>query len=296
MYKMLVLDMDGTLLNERQEISKENVEAIKDLIDRGIKVVLASGRAYQGMSRYLEILGMNLEGFYSITCSGSLTVENKSDSILHEVPIEHEDLLALLDLCETFDLDMSAYTKDNILVHQDNLYSRYDAIANDMELKEINFHEMDKAIEVFKVSLINENPVMKEEMIRYFPTIQLSSVAMRDKTAYNPEILMETWRFPKHILENYTIVQPLPFSLEILHKSCNKAVGVQQVAQVYGIKREEIVCVGDSGNDLHMIEYAGLGVAMGNAIDQIKAVADIVTLTNEENGVAEVIKEFFKES
>ena len=103
----------------------------------------------------------------------------------------------------------------------------------------------------------------------------------------HPEILDECIKkIPKKFYEKYTIVRSMPFFLEFLNPNANKGVG---------IKQDEVICVGDAGNDKHMIEYAGLGVAMGNATDDIKEIANYITRTNDEDGVAHVINKFILE-
>jgi Cof subfamily protein (haloacid dehalogenase superfamily) len=99
-------------------------------------------------------------------------------------------------------------------------------------------------------------------------------------------------QIPAGIKDKYTILRSAPYFLEFLDKSVNKGTGVSAVAKQLGIKREEVICVGDAGNDLAMIRYAGLGVAMGNAFDEVKSEADYITHSNEEDGVAHVIEEF----
>ncbi|MEG0857514.1 MAG: HAD-IIB family hydrolase, partial [Terrisporobacter sp.] len=90
----------------------------------------------------------------------------------------------------------------------------------------------------------------------------------------------------------YTIVRSTPFFLEFLNPQANKGAGIGLLAHELGIKQDEIICVGDAGNDKHMIEYAGLGVAMGNATEDIKDLADYITLSNDDDGVAHVINKF----
>ena len=108
-----------------------------------------------------------------------------------------------------------------------------------------------------------------------------------------PEILQEAINnLPEYLYEKYTIVRSAPFFLEFLNKEVNKGVGVEALANSLGIKREEVICMGDAGNDEHMIRYSGFGVAMGNAFEEIKAVADFVTKSNNEDGVAYVIDQF----
>ena len=88
------------------------------------------------------------------------------------------------------------------------------------------------------------------------------------------------------------MLKTTPYHIEILNKASHKGNGVKRLAELYGIKKEEIICVGDSGNDRQMIEYAGLGIAMGNAVEEIKQIADYVTRSNQEHGVAHVIEKF----
>ncbi len=97
---------------------------------------------------------------------------------------------------------------------------------------------------------------------------------------------------PKELYDKYTIVRSAPFFLEFLNKKVNKGFGVRLLAEKLGIKPSEVICIGDAENDIHMIEFAGLGVAMGNAFPEVKKKADYVTKTNEEDGVAHVIKKF----
>lgn len=293
MYKMLVLDMDGTLLNERQEITDGNLYAIKELIKKGIKVVIATGRPYSGVIPYLKQLGLYKKGCHTITCSGALVIENVTDEILYEEHILNEDLVKIHQMCETLDIDMSGYTKTDMVIHHENLFSRFDALANNTSLRIVDFLNLSSDDKVFKLNIINESINDRDNMIRYFPALKVENTQMRDKPNFNPNLLSELWHFPKEVLENYTIVRPLPFCLELLDKHSNKAVGVEMVAKEYGIDMSEIVCIGDSGNDVHMLEEAGLGIAMANASDDAKAVADVLTLSNEEDGVAFAIGKYF---
>lgn len=293
MYKMLVLDMDGTLLDEKQRISDVNKEAIKKIINSGVKVVLASGRAYPGMVPYLKELDLYHEGLYTISCSGAIVIENVTDTIIYEEHIRNEDLAEIHKVCERLDLDMSGYTLNNMVIHHDNLFTRYDAIANRMDIKVIDFENLDEDQRIYKLNIINESVEVRQSMIDYFPTIHPDNMEIREKPKFNKHALSELWHFPEEIINSYTIVRPLPFCIELLDQHSNKAVGVSVVASKYGIKMEEIVCMGDSGNDVHMLEEAGLGIAMANARSEAKDAANEVTLSNEEDGVAEVIYKYF---
>lgn len=293
MYKMLVLDLDGTLLNEEQTISEVNKVAINKMKEKGFKVVLASGRGYPGMKPYLDELDINTEGSYTVSCSGALVTENKVEKNIYEEHINHDDLAKIHEVCEKLDLDMSGYTLNHMYIHHENLFTRYDAIANKMKIKVVDFGNLDKNEKIYKLNIINENIDSRQQMIDYFPSIHPKNMDIREKPDFNVDVLSELWRFPEEIVNNYTIVRPLPFCLELLDKHSNKAVGVTVVAEKYGIKMDEIICMGDSGNDVHMLEEAGLGVAMANARAEAKEAADEVTLSNEEDGVAVIIEKYF---
>ena len=108
-----------------------------------------------------------------------------------------------------------------------------------------------------------------------------------------PEIIEEVMgNIPEEVSDKYTVVRSAPYYLEFLHKSVNKGAGVAALAEKLNIKQEEVICVGDAGNDIHMIKYAGLGVAMGNAFPEVKRVADFITKTNDQDGVAFIINKF----
>ena len=99
-------------------------------------------------------------------------------------------------------------------------------------------------------------------------------------------------KLPKGLLEKFTVSKVAPFIVEVMKKNSSKRSGIEKLAEELKIKPHEIICIGDSGNDKQMIEYAGLGVAMGNAFPEIKEIADYVTYSNEDNGVAHVIDKF----
>lgn len=292
MYKMLVLDLDGTLLNEEQKISDDNVIAIKSAFEMGIHVVLASGRHYKGIVPFLKELNLYKCGCYTISCSGAMVMENQVNRVLYEEPIDRDDLIRIHKTCETMDIDMCGYGKEGFLVHHDSLFGKYDSIANHTTVKKVDFNNLDKELLVYKLNIINESPETAYEIIDYFPAISVDDYTVRDKPNFNAGLFDEMGNFPKFMTENYTITRPLPFFIELFDKDCNKAVGVEFVAKILGVKMSEVIAMGDSGNDLHMIEEVGLGVAMGNASDEVKSIADIITLSNEENGVAKIINDY----
>ena len=292
MYKLLAIDMDGTLLNENKKISNENILAIKSAKQMGVKIVIASGRTIQGIEVYLKKLDLINDEDYSVVCSGALVMNNTKENVIQCDPLSYEEFKYVFNLAKQLHITLNMYTDESILIHSSNYYSRFDAIANNLPLEITDFNSLDKDTKITKIMLINEDLSILEEMRGLFPSILVEDVSIQSKKDYNRELFSDMSKLPVEFLEKFTVSKVTPFNVEVMTKSSNKRSGLEKIAEKFKIKQSEIICIGDSGNDKQMIEYAGLGVAMGNAFPEIKEIADYVTLTNEDNGVAHVIDKF----
>jgi len=292
MYKLLALDMDGTLLNKDHKISEENIKAIRMAKDMGIKVVLASGRAIQGIEEYLRELDLISDDNYSVVCSGALVLNNTRKRIIECNDLSFEELSFISDLAEKMNLKLNIYSENDILVETHSFFSKFDSVANNMPLKVVNFNSLERDTLVSKVTLINEDRSIIDEFRNTFKDVEIHEKYISSNKGFNRNLFDDYSNLHSGLTERFTVLKTTPFTLEVINKECNKGTGVKRVAQELGIRRDEIICIGDSGNDKHMISYAGLGVAMGNAFSEIKEIADYVTLSNEENGVAHVIEKF----
>lgn len=292
MYKLLALDMDGTLLNENKEITNENIVAIKKAKQLGVKIVIASGRTIQGIEKYLEELDLLSEDNYCVVCSGAIVMNNTKEIIIQSDPLSYEEFTYVFELVKQLHITLNMYSDESILIHSSNYYSRFDSIANNIPLQKMDFNSLDKNTLISKIMLINEDLSIAEEMKALFPGIIVKDISIESKEGYNKELFKDISKLPSEFLEKFNVSKVTPFNVEVMKKSANKRSGIEKIAQELNIKPQEIICIGDSGNDRHMIEYAGLGVAMGNAFPEIKEIADYVTFTNEENGVAHVIEKF----
>lgn len=292
MYKMVVIDLDGTLLNEEQLISPGNVKAIQYAQEKGVKIVLASGRSYKGIYPYLEQLQITGANDYAIACSGSMILNNQTKEVVSATPLTKKEILLIHQICKDLDLHMAAYAKDTILVERQSLFSRFDAVTNHTTLETVDFTNLGESTEIYKINMINEDISILNELTSYFPLIQLQDTSIDSKENFNKNLLDSLHLFPKALTENFTVVKPLDFCLEILNKDSNKSVGVDYLAKLFNFKQNEIICIGDSGNDEHMLKYAGLGIAMENASPYIKGIADTVTLSNEKDGVAHALYKY----
>lgn len=292
MYKLLVLDMDGTLLNNNKQISKINKNAIKNAVKSGVRVAICTGRLLEGIEIYLKELNFISNDNYSITSSGSLVQNNTQTQICNCNNLSLKDLNYINDLCENLNITYNIFSKSSILSPKESVFNYVDSKANNVPLKIVNINDISESTMMTKFTLINEDRSIDEDLKKLFPSIHYDSSKFISKPDFNKDLFSDASYLPREFLEKYTVLKTTPFTLEVLKKSSNKGEGVRILSEKLGIKRDEIICIGDSGNDKHMIKYAGLGVAMGNAFDEIKEAADYITLTNEEDGVAHVINKF----
>lgn len=264
MYKLIALDMDGTLLRGDKTISKANYDAIQNAKANGVKVVLATGRPIKGIKKYLEQLHLTDEDDYAVAFNGAVVQKTQHGEIIAKTLMNMDDLKYLYELSKNLKVNMHALTPDDVITPKLNKYSILEAKLNDIPLKELDFTSIDSNTTIVKVMYIDEKEII-------------------DRVVSN---------IPKELYDRYTILRSEPFFLEFLNKSANKGSGIHLLAESLGIKKEEIICVGDAGNDVHMIQYAGLGVAMENAYPELKKAANYITKSNEDDGVAHVINKF----
>ena len=265
MYKLIALDMDGTLLDEEGQISTRNRQAIAAARAQGVKVVLASGRPVAGLMPYLQSLGITGSDEYVLSYNGSLVQSVGSGQVLASRLLTGADASALAQTASELRVNVHAFShRQGLITPRNSRYTELERSLNGVSLTELDFATLPVEEPILKVMMVDEPPRLAEAIAR----------------------------LPAELHQRYTVVQSTPFFLEFLHPESNKGSGVAALADHLGLAREQIICVGDAGNDLHMLHYAGLGVAMGNASAEIKAQADFVTLSNEEDGVAHVIERF----
>lgn len=266
MYQLIALDMDGTLLKEDKTISDRTKKAIYEAREKGVKVVLASGRPIEGLNRYLKELDLISPNDYVMSFNGSIVQNTETKQVIFKNILTGKDLKKLYELSKQIGVNIHAFTKKGCVTPVMNEYTQVEGRINGIDVYEVDYGMISEDEDVIKVMFIDPESVL-EEAIK---------------------------RIPDSFYEEYTIVRSAPFFLEFLNKASSKGTGIKALGEYLGIAKEEIICVGDAGNDLDMIEYAGLGVAMGNAFEEVKQAADYVTLTNEEDGVAHVIEKFIR--
>lgn len=263
-YKIIALDLDGTLLTDKKEILPETKKALINAQKNGVKVVLASGRPLPGMEFVAKELELYKYGGYILSFNGGQIYDCTEKKIIFEKTIPVEDAKQIYDL--------SIIHNTNILTYLDNkVYAEYydEWIEIETRINKMKYVETDSLLDAIK------NPVPK--------FIMLGSGDYLEKI----EPLVASQLGGK-----FTVTRSEPFFLEIMPKGIDKGSTLSKLAQLTHIKQEEVIACGDSYNDISMVKYAGLGVAMNNAKQEVKDIADFVTLSNEENGIAKVIEKY----
>lgn len=266
-YKLICLDMDGTLYNDDHVIPVENINTLKKAYDKGIKIAIATGRLYNFAALYEKDLGFPID---IIASNGGYT-KYKDEVLIHNT-VSEKDLFFMYKVFENYSLSTFFNTK-NSLISKNDLNKENAYLKGNLKLPK------EKKI------LITKTESLKETLKEYKNEIIKTITIEKD----NPRKLLEIEKEFENS-KNLQAVYSSPYNLEIYNKTVSKANGIKALIERLGIKREEVIAIGDGGNDLSMISYAGIGVAMGNAPLSIKKFADIIADTNNNNGVSKIIE------
>ncbi len=269
-YKLICTDMDGTLLNDNKEISLENRIAIKNAIDNGVVIVFCTGRLFTFAKYYAQGLGVNTP---IIASNGAYIREQQSNNILYKCPLGVENSFKVVEILKKYNINPHFNSSDTVFTGKISFSSESYLKLNQSLSKE----------EQFKVEVVKDLEKMifeyKEEILKCIAIdMNLDNIKIAKEEIFN--------------LGGLVVESSFYNNFEVMNKEVSKGKAVKLLGDYYGIKKEEIICIGDNENDLSMINYAGLGVAMGNSIDSVKAQSDFISSTNNEDGVAQVIRKF----
>ena len=264
MYKLIALDIDGTLLNSEKKITNEVFNSIQEAKKSGAKVVLSTGRPLPGVTPLLDELNLNDDGDYVICFNGAVVQEVKSKKILSNIEMCHDDFVLINNLAKENNTHVHINTPTNLIIPEEtpSKYTIHEATLNNIDIVSMNEEDINDDITFCKIMIIDE-PEKLEEVLE---------------------------NIPKDLFDKYTIVRSAPFFLEFLNKNANKGTALEALCNTINIPLSKSIAVGDEENDQHMIKMAGLGVAMGNATEHLKSIADYVTKSNDEDGVAYAIE------
>ena len=273
--KLVALDLDGTLFDNSSRISERNLTAIRSITDKGIHVVISTGRPFEGIP-FDQIKGTGIN--YAITANGSGIYEISTGKCLYENAMDEELVTPILNFLLTRDIHMDAFIGGKG-------YTPVQCVETAQKLtvpSSIKNYIITTRTRLDNIlQFIHENQLKVQKMtLNFYPAVDgtlIDRETVRKFLVSNPSITT--------VCGGYN-------NLEFTRADANKGVGLRKLAEILGVNPDATMAIGDTENDLAIIEAAGIGVAMGNATDAVKAKADYVTTSNTEDGVAAAIEHF----
>ncbi|MGT2636371.1 Cof-type HAD-IIB family hydrolase [Streptococcus ratti] len=269
MLKLIAIDMDGTLLDSRKELSQRNIDVIQEAAQKGHKIVICTGRIQKGVEPYFDQLELKAEEEYAVLNNGcSLHTIREDWQLLSYHNLDFHDVQYLYSLLDGYpEIYLTLIADVDYLVLADEVPDlvAYDASLVFTEPKPVSLAEVKAADKpVFQAMYMGEPDVLD--------TFQADLEA--------------------ELADKFSMVRSQPYLFEAMPKGITKASGLRELAQKLDVKAKDIVALGDAANDLEMMKAAGFSIAMGNAAEDIKKIADAITSSNDEAGVAEAIQKY----
>lgn len=264
--ELVAIDMDGTLLDPAHKLTSRVKHAIAEARALGVHIVLTSGRPVPGLAPFLQELGIDGDDDYCIACNGGLVQRIGPRETVVEYPLSFDDFVYCEQVAREIGVHFQALDAQRMYTpNQDiSIYTVADSHLSRMPLSYRRVADMDPGMSFIKLMMIDE------------PEVLDAAIA----------------RLPAALTERFAVLKSAPFFLEVFDHRAGKGPSLQKLAEHLGIDRANVMAIGDQENDLTMLQYAGTSVAMGNAIDAVKAVARFDTATNSEDGVAQAIERF----
>ena len=267
-YKLIVSDFDNTLENDARQVSERTKNAILNFEKAGGKFVLCTGRVFSSARRKCKVIGLTGD---CIAYNGAIIGDIVTGEVKYRATLKKEVVVKLVREFESIsDVIVQVYYDDEIYAQTKNPYTdEYARVCN---------------LDYFETKIpLSEFILQKNE-----PVIEVLVMASPDKVLS----LYEEYRKIK--TSDYTVVSSEEHFLEFISPESNKGIAVQKMCAELGVDKSEVACFGDNYNDVYMIEYAGLGVAVSNGVDELKQKADLICPSNEEDGVAQIIEKITK--
>ncbi|MGX7199958.1 Cof-type HAD-IIB family hydrolase [Enterococcus nangangensis] len=264
MIKLLALDLDGTLLTDDKKISAKNIATLKKAQQAGIKVVITTGRPLRAIAPFVAALDLTSPEEYAITFNGGLVQQIATGKILGKNALDFEAIPAVYDAFKDLDLPLSVLSEE--MVYEFPTSSSHPSI----------YAQLNPLLTYQDVALQDLTPTR----------IYNKFVSAADEKYLDAKIPL----LPPALQEQFEIMKSRKVLLEILPKGVSKAQGLAILGTQLGISAAEMMSFGDEENDLSMIEWCGVGVAMANANPVVKAKANFISKSNQEDGVSYAIE------
>lgn len=288
MYKLVAIDLDGTMLNQYGIITEKTKKAISKAQEKGVEVMIASGRAITSVKRFSKEINSNK---YFISGNGAITYDIKNNKILYENILSKTKALKIIKICEENSIYYNVYTENGIIAKNlsyNTLYYYKDNLTKpDENRTHINIVE-----NVYDYFEQREEKILKIMICDEHKTV-FNSIVRKLKELSEIEVLEVSHMSRKIIKQGTDEIALEYFYTEVSAKDVDKWNALEEIIGLMNISKEEVVTIGDNANDLKMITNAGLGVAMGESDPYVKQSADIIAPTNDEDGVAIILNKIF---
>lgn len=265
--KILILDIDGTLTNSKKEITPKTLEALLKVQEAGHTIMIASGRPTHGVKWVSDALQLERFGGYELCFNGARITNVKTKEIVYQQVFPKEYIIPLYEYALSHDMGLVTYEGESVIAGtRIDEHMEFEAKLNHMQLKKVdNFPEYVD---------FDVNKCLFTAGVDAAPSLEKELASMYDG--------------------KLSIYRSEPFFIEAMPLGVDKAASLERLFSIVGIDKKDTIACGDGFNDMSMIQYAGVGVAMANAQDTVKEVADVITKkTNDEDGLLEIIEKYF---
>ncbi len=289
MYKLVAIDLDGTMLNKYGIITEKTKEIISKVQEKNVEVMIASGRAITSVKRFAKEIKSKK---YFISGNGAITYDVENNKILYENILKKQKALQIIKICEENSIYYNIYTENGIIAknlnyntlyyYKDNL-TKPDENRTHINLVEDIYNYIDEKDEkILKIMICDEHKSVFNAIVRRLK--EISEIEVLEVSHMSRKIIKQG---TEEIALEY-------FYTEVSAKDVDKWNALEEVIKLMNISKEEVITIGDNANDVKMIKNAGLGIAMGESAPYVKKCADKITLNNDEDGVAVALKEIFE--
>lgn len=265
-YKLLALDIDGTLTNSQKQISPKTRQALMEAQQKGLRLILASGRPTDGVRPLARQLEMEKYGGFILSYNGARVIDLSNEQVVYEKTLAPEIIPVIGELAHKYKIGVLTYVDGAVITETpEDPYIQLEARINGLPLK---------GVENFAEAVTEKEPkCLMTGDGEYMGKIE-------------PEIAAA--------LGNLSVYRSEAYFIEIMPENIDKAVSLEKLCEYVGVTREQLAACGDGYNDMPMIRYAGLGIAMANAKEPVREAADVITLSNDEDGIAAALEKYFE--
>lgn len=263
MYKLVAIDCDGTLLTDKKQLTERTINSIK-MASQKVKIVISTARSFYRVEEYLRNMNLLNNDQYTICFNGGSIVNNGNQQEIESHTFSKENIEELILLSRQLGTQILLYAYNCLIVEEipekfkNNKKINFEIVK--MEELEINKYN------IYKVVFLDE----PEKIVKMRKAVH------------------------KDILEQYEVTSSVPDYIEFVPKGITKYKALENLCSILGVEKSEVIAIGDAENDIEMIQFAGLGIAMGNADNIVKNIADDITDSNNEDGVAKAIEKYIE--